>query len=272
MTIESQKKRILVAVASTIERDAVLRGLQGADWFDVLLTGVGPAAAAAYTTQTLTAAAYSAQAKSASAYTMQTLTAAAYTAQASSAAAHTARASAACPSTNTDQDDKCDPYHMVVNIGIGGGFPGRAEIGSLAVASTIIAADLGAETLTGFASLEDLGFGTIRFQADPAPSTVLASALKAYGLKVNIGPILTVSTATGTAASAAARNARFPDAIAEGMEGYGVAIAANLAKLPIIEVRAISNMVGPRDRNAWRMGEALQQLEKASTILREVFQ
>ncbi|MNC74854.1 Futalosine hydrolase [compost metagenome] len=37
-----------------------------------------------------------------------------------------------------------------------------------------------------------------------------------------------------------------------------------------MEVRGISNAVGPRDRAAWRIGEALQALEEAFCAFREL--
>jgi futalosine hydrolase len=66
------------------------------------------------------------------------------------------------------------------------------------------------------------------------------------------GEILTVSTVTGTHTRAAELTSRHPAAIAEGMEGYGVGIAAVLAAVAFAEVRTISNPVGPRDRANWR--------------------
>jgi futalosine hydrolase len=55
------------------------------------------------------------------------------------------------------------------------------------------------------------------------------------------------------------------------MEGFGVATAAKLWDLPVLEIRTISNVVGPRDREAWRMKEAFAALEAAGKILRRVF-
>lgn len=44
-------------------------------------------------------------------------------------------------------------YDLVVNAGIAGGFPGQTKVGSLVLASEIVAADLGAETADGFCRL-----------------------------------------------------------------------------------------------------------------------
>jgi len=141
------------------------------------------------------------------------------------------------------------PCAMVVATGIGGGFLPRTSVGALVVATRSVAADLGAAGPDGFIPLDELGFGTT---ALPATALPLPGAVT--------GAVLTVSTVTGTAAGAAALAARYPDAVAEGMEGFGVATAAALAGVPFAEVRAISNPVGPRDRAAWRVAEALDAL------------
>lgn len=210
--------RILVMTAVSAERDAVLRGLHNDTRFDVLVAGVGPAAAAANTAKALATA----------------------------------------------------EYGLVVSAGIGGGFPGRAEVGSLVVANEIVAADLGVETPEGFISLDELGFGFTRIRVDASLVNRVTGALLAAKLPVNTGPVLTVSTVTGTAASAAELAARVPGAAAEAMEGYGVALAAHDRGVPILEIRAISNPVGPRDRTVWRIEEALNVLEAASSVLSEV--
>jgi len=163
-----------------------------------------------------------------------------------------------------------DEYSLVICAGIGGGFPGRADVGSLVVADEIIAADLGVETPAGFCSVDELGFGSTRVQVDADMVKRVTGALLSAGLPVYSGPVLTVSTVTGTAASAAELAARVPGAAAEAMEGYGVAIAALDSGIPILEIRAISNLVGPRDRTAWRIKEALDILEAAGPVLLEV--
>ena len=161
-------------------------------------------------------------------------------------------------------------YGLVISAGIGGGFVGRAEVGSLVIADEIIAADLGVETPIGFSSLDELGFGFTRIQTDASLVNCFTEALLAAKLPVKIGPVLTVSTVTGKAESAAELLARVPGATAEAMEGYGVAFAAHDRGVPILELRAISNLVGPRDRAAWRIKEALDVLEAASSVLLEV--
>jgi futalosine hydrolase len=47
------------------------------------------------------------------------------------------------------------------------------------------------------------------------------------------------------------------------MEGFGVLRAASLAGVPAVEVRAVSNAVGERDRARWRIEDALDMLAAA---------
>lgn len=163
-----------------------------------------------------------------------------------------------------------EAYDLVISAGIAGGFPGVAEVGSLVVSSEIVAADLGAETAEGFSSLDELGFGSNRVQVEANLAERVATVLRATGLPVAVGPMLTLATVTGTAETAKRLAARVPGAVAEGMEGYGVALAAQDLGLPVLEIRSISNPVGPRDRTAWKIKEALQALEVAFSKIVEV--
>ena len=184
---------------------------------------------------------------------------------AASAAAATA---AALAGAGVDIDD----IDVVISAGIGGAFPHAAQIGDLLVAERIIAADLGADGPEGFQSVEELGFGTAGYGALPLdglkPVTGI-SATGTTGITVVRGDLLTVNTATGTAERAAWLHARHPGAVGEAMEGYGVAVAAARFGRPVAEVRAVSNLIGPRDRAAWRIGAALDVLAAAAPSIVE---
>lgn len=148
-------------------------------------------------------------------------------------------------------------YDVVVCAGIGGGF-GALQPGDIAVASSIVFADLGAQTADGFMPASELGFGTDSYAVAPRFGLELADRTGGH-----LGTVLTVATVTGTAQTAAELAGRFPDAVAEGMEGAGVAAAAQRHGVPFAELRAISNVVGPRDRDAWRIPAALESLGRA---------
>jgi futalosine hydrolase len=154
-------------------------------------------------------------------------------------------------------------YRAVLSVGIAGGFAGRIGVGGIALATESVAADLGADSPDGFIALSVLGFGADRYPVDED----LGAALRAVLPDAVTGSILTVNTVTGTAAGMRAIEARNPEAVAEGMEGFGVATAAAGAGIPFGELRTISNLVGPRDRGAWRIGEALAALTEVGRAL-----
>ena len=97
----------------------------------------------------------------------------------------------------------------------------------------------------------------------------MEQALQHKGISVTTGPILTVSTVTGTQETAEELIRRVPEAVAEGMGRFRCATAAGCKACRCLKC-GLSNFVGPRNRAAWRINEALQTLEKASSALTEV--
>jgi len=153
-------------------------------------------------------------------------------------------------------------YTGVINFGIGGGF--AQPLGGTVLARRSIAADLGAESPYGFINLDDLGFGdSARITVDQKLLTMLRTGLP----DAQVGDILTVNTVTGTSERTAWMIEKYPNAVAEGMEGYGVACGAQLAGVPFAELRTVSNVIGPRDRDAWQIADALAALTKAAQML-----
>jgi futalosine hydrolase len=152
-------------------------------------------------------------------------------------------------------------YNLVVSAGIAGGFVPVA-LGATVVATAVVQADLGAEDGAAFLPLSALGLGQERRDLDPAVVRLLLERLRSAS-DVVTGAVLTVSTVTGSTATAAARLDRCPDAVAEAMEGAGVLAAALRHGVAFAEIRTISNAVGPRDRASWRIQPALSALGPA---------
>jgi futalosine hydrolase len=156
-------------------------------------------------------------------------------------------------------------YGLVASMGIGGGMPGRAGLGATVLGTVSIAADLGAQTADGFVPVTALGFGRNTFPGRPDLIITPGGREPAGPTDWITGAILTVSTVTGTADRATELAGQHPDAVAEAMEGFGVATAADATGTPFVEIRTVSNPVGPRDRAAWRIPDALAALSKAAT-------
>jgi futalosine hydrolase len=156
---------------------------------------------------------------------------------------------------------------MILSVGIGGAYPSSGlQPGDAAVSSQIIYAGLGAMDGTQFLNLEQLGFPLLERNGQKTFNVLLVSArthafAKAAGIAY--GPFLTLETVTGSSDAASRLEKQVPGALVEGMEGAGVAHVACKHNIPCIEVRGISNMVGPRDRSTWKIPEALRALSEA---------
>jgi len=154
---------------------------------------------------------------------------------------------------------------LVVSMGVAGAFASaRLQHGDTAIATTIVAADLGAMSPERFLDLAALGLdGGAAVDCPPELVGIARDRIAASGLHVAVGAILTLSTMTGTSERAAELMGRH-GGVAEAMEGAGVAHVASLHGLPVLEVRTISNEVGLRDRTSWDLVTALTSLGTAA--------
>jgi nucleoside phosphorylase len=108
---------------------------------------------------------------------------------------------------------------------------------------------LGSEAL--YCDLLDPAFTLPRVErAEPNP-TLLAAARSALP-EAHVLPIGTSAVVGGGSACEV-----------EAMEGFGVLRAAELAGVPALELRAVSNAPGEADRARWRIPDALAALEAA---------
>lgn len=81
------------------------------------------------------------------------------------------------------------------------------------------------------------------------------------------GELLTCCSASANLEEARERRQLFPDAVAEDMEGFAVAMACSLARVPLQIVRGIVNRVGDRDSQTWRIDEAMSAAAEMATRL-----
>jgi len=153
---------------------------------------------------------------------------------------------------------------LLLSIGIGGAYhSAQLRAGDVVIATRIIAADLGAMSESRFLDIGTLGFGLAEWECEPELVERARDTLDAATLPVVVGPVLTVSTATGTDDRADELMSRH-GAVAEAMEGAGVAHVAALVGVPVLEIRTISNPVGRRDTSTWDIPLALDTLADAA--------
>jgi futalosine hydrolase len=146
-------------------------------------------------------------------------------------------------------------YDVCLSMGICGAYRGTADIGDTVVATGLVAADLGADSPDGFLGTGALGWAEDVAVVDPA---LLSTVVARLG-DVVTGPVLTVSTVTGTRARADELGRRH-GAVAEAMEGWGVLTAALPHAVPVLEIRTVSNIVEDRDTAAWDLPAAFDSL------------
>lgn len=150
------------------------------------------------------------------------------------------------------------PYTGVISAGLAGAFAGRAQPREVMVATACIAAELGVALPQRHQPIDELGFGTNRLECDADLVKSIAGPR---------GEFLTLAAVTGSVALADDLARRYPQALGEAMEGFGVAQAADYAGLPFAEVRAVSNLVGDRDVAGWDWRGAFGALTEAFSVL-----
>jgi futalosine hydrolase len=176
----------------------------------------------------------------------------------------------------------CRPAAVIV-VGCGGAYPGSSlTVGDLALATEEVFGDEGVLTPEGFLDLQHLGFPSIEkeglkfFNRFPCDSELLRSArpfveqtAAAAGRKMAAGPVVTVSTCSGTSA-AGVELARRTGGLCENMEGAAIAQICALHETPFLEIRGISNLTEDRNLASWDLKSgALVAQQALMTFLRE---
>ncbi len=136
-------------------------------------------------------------------------------------------------------------YALAINVGIGGGFRGRAAVGDAVAVAHDHFADLGRED-AGALALPD-GYELV---GTAASDERLMALYRSGALGAHVGAGITSATITTSDARADLLAARFAPHV-ESMEGFAVLRAAELAGVPALELRGISNLVGDRERGDW---------------------
>ncbi|MHB8147258.1 MAG: futalosine hydrolase [Vulcanimicrobiaceae bacterium] len=148
-------------------------------------------------------------------------------------------------------------YATVINAGIAGAFPGIARVGErVVVAHERLELDLETGVPIALPAGERIADRT-------SSDASLVAALVEAGLPSVRG--VTVMHVTATAATAARLAAL--GAEVESMEGFAVLRAAELAGIPAVEVRGISNLVGDRTNGQWNFGAGIAGLQHAMHVL-----
>jgi futalosine hydrolase len=152
-------------------------------------------------------------------------------------------------------------YHLVLNAGIAGSFHDNFPPGSVVEVINEHLADFGIDDNGVFRHVFDEKF----MERDDFPfrDGVLSNPVKHHFTKKIPDVIgVTVNTASGSAERIRLITEKFrPDV--ETMEGAAVFYVALQQRLPFAEIRSVSNLVEPRNRQNWKVPQAIEKLNAA---------
>jgi futalosine hydrolase len=155
-------------------------------------------------------------------------------------------------------------YQLALNFGVCGSFDPELPPGTIVHVVRDRLSELGAEDDQAFLTIQQLRLladdefpfsGGQLVNANPPANDALSRLPAVSGI--------TVSTVHGNAQSIAKVVARFTPQI-ESMEGAAFMYACLIHGVPFAQVRAVSNIVERRHREAWKLGAAIDSLNAAA--------
>ena len=155
-------------------------------------------------------------------------------------------------------------YDLVLQAGIAGAFDRKLALGDVVVVKSEQLGDFGAEDNGAF--LDAFSLNLAKKTESPFSRGALPNPLQDVPFDIAALPRvngLTVHTVSGHQPTIDARMARHKGIQVESMEGAALHYVCGKMGLPFLQVRAISNYVEPRNREAWKIKEAIGALNAA---------
>jgi len=160
--------------------------------------------------------------------------------------------------TGMIKDHKPD---LIIQAGIAGGFDSKLELGEVFIVKRDRIADLGVEEKGQWHDLVDLG---LAHESDtPFSGGWLVNEnkkLEKYGLRTI--DAITINEITTNEKRISLLKEKYHPAI-ESMEGAPFHFVCLQENIPFIQLRAVSNYVGERDKSKWKMSLAIKNLNLA---------
>jgi futalosine hydrolase len=152
---------------------------------------------------------------------------------------------------------------MVIQAGIGGA-SSKEDIGKVYAIRSEKMADLGLMEKTGFTSIFDMGLD----QPDHFPfrEGKLINPYQ-YLLKWTGLPILDGVTVNEMKSADFSGFQRNPSPVVESMEGAALHYVCLMEKIPFLQIRAVSNVTGDRNKSLWKLKEAMENLQESLVLL-----
>lgn len=155
------------------------------------------------------------------------------------------------------------PMHVIL-VGIAGSLRPELVVGAARGFRQVRCDGIGAGTGADFKSAGEIGWKHWS-PVNPIQDTVYTGIGDVMPLAPRLietlkmgGELLTVCAASANESDVAMRVQRYPAAVAEDMEGFGVAMGCYFGAVSLDIVRGISNRAGDRDQRNWNVDGALQ--------------
>ena len=154
--------------------------------------------------------------------------------------------------------------HMAVMVGTAGAMPDSGlKICDMVTAEAEILSELGQVTAPGIGDTKQLKMKSLSQEIDF--DSLLTRSIYEAALSIGnvcLGKVLTV-VGVSSQTSQARKRAEFFKAVAENMEGYGLALAGKHFGIKTSEIRGISNIAGDNDKSRWDFKGAREKAQMA---------
>ena len=147
-------------------------------------------------------------------------------------------------------------YDLAINLGIAGSFDRNLNLGEVVEVVEDTLAELGAEDDDRFLSIDAMGFGESTFHSSNQMLLLPVKKVRA----------ITVNKVHGEETSIQKITERLNPQL-ESMEGAAFFYACKRSMVPAIQIRAVSNYVEKRNRENWKIGLAVKNLNTFATEL-----
>jgi futalosine hydrolase len=160
-------------------------------------------------------------------------------------------------------------YSLIIQAGIGGSYQKNKPLGKVYYMATERFGDIGLEQKDGsFTSIFETPL--IDRNSFPFKEGVLINPEATLAKFLPVANGITLNTVTGTQGKAEKIIEKYPEVEIENMEGASFFYVCLKENIPFMSIRSISNYVEDRNKEHWKMEEAIESLNKTVSDLLEI--
>ena len=160
-------------------------------------------------------------------------------------------------------------YSLIIQVGIGGSYQKNKPLGKVYYIATERFGDIGMEEKDGsFTSIFETPL--IDKNSFPFKEGLLLNPEATLTKFLPLAHGITLNTVTGTQCKAEKIIQKYPDVEIENMEGASFFYVCLKENIPFMSIRSISNYVEDRNKDNWKMEEAIEFLNKTLAELFDI--